>query len=235
MSEDSAAERPAWMIVAGAHSATDGSRPVLPKRPVLLAVARRGLPHLVEATIIPAVLFFVIVSTIGASAAMAAVLVWTYGAILRRVLRSEPIPGILLLATLGLTVRTLVGLLSGSTFAYFIQPVAATVVLATLFLGSVLIGRPLIARLADDFCPISPDVAQRPRVVRLFAGLTILWAGVQLLSAVTTFGMLVSLPVAMFVAFKTIASLGITAAAISVTVVWALRIAHHEQLAFAST
>jgi hypothetical protein len=235
MSEAITVERPAWMIVAGAHPrTTEDSGAALPKRPVLLAVARRGLPSLVEATIVPAVLFFVIVTTIGASAAMAAVLVWSYGAILRRILRSESMPAILILATMGLTIRTLVGLLSGSTFAYFVQPVATTVVLAVLFLGSVLIGRPVIARLADDFCPICPEVARRPGVVQLFTGLTILWAGVHVVTAVITLGMLVSLSVPMFVALKTIACLGVTVAAIVITIVWALRTARNEHLAFAT-
>jgi hypothetical protein len=93
----------------------------------------------------------------------------------------------------------------------------------------------VIARLADDFCPICPDVARRPGVVRLFTGLTILWAGVHVVTAVITLGMLVSLSVPMFVALKTIASLGVTVAAIVITIVWALRTAHNEQLAFATT
>src|SRR6185503_10383273 len=95
-----------------------------------LAVARRGIPNLVEATIIPAILFLVVLATLGAIAAMVAVLAWSYGAILRRTLSGRRVPAILLLATLGLTVRTLVGLASGSTFAYFAQPIATTVVLS---------------------------------------------------------------------------------------------------------
>ena len=118
MSEAIAVDTAPWMLVAGQPPKTTcNGRGALLKRPVLLAVARRGLPNLLEATIVPAVLFFVIVTTIGAAVAMAAVLVWGYGAILRRVLRAEPIPAILMLATLGLTIKTLVGLLSGSTFA----------------------------------------------------------------------------------------------------------------------
>ncbi len=224
-----------WMLVAGAHPKTtrDG-RSALSTRPVLLAVARRGVPNLIEATIVPAVLLFVLVSTIGPTVAMAAVLVWGYGAILRRLLCSERIPAILMLATLGLTMKTLVGLLSGSTFAYFLQPVATTVVLAGVFFGSVLIGRPVIARLAHDFCPIAPEVASRPGVVRLFAGLTILWAGVHIVTAATTLGMLVSMSVPMFVALKTVACLSITVAAIVITVSWALRTARSEQLTFAA-
>jgi hypothetical protein len=223
-------------MLGGAHPTTsqDGAT-ALSKRRVLTAVARRGVPNLVEATVIPAVLFFVIVTTIGPGVAMAAVLVWAYGAILRRVLRAERIPGILMLATLGLTMRTLVGLLSGSVFAYFVQPVATTVVLAGVFLGSVVIGRPVIARLAHDFCPISPEVAKRPEILRLFVGLTILWAGVHLLTAATTLGMLVSMSVPMFVAAKTVACLGITLAAIAITVTWALRTANRAQLVFVTS
>ena len=62
--------------------------------------------------------------------------------------------------------------------------------LGIVVLGSVLIGRPLISRLAHDFCPIDPEVLLRPAVVQLFVGLTLLWAGVHLLTAATTFGML---------------------------------------------
>ena len=158
-----------WMLVDGGgadrpqvHPTCESSSP---------AVARRGLPNLIEATVIPAVMFFVVVKTINAPVAMAAVLVWAYVAIMRRSSRI-PIPAILVLATLGLTVRTLVGLVSESTFGYLISR-ATTVAPAVLFLGSVVIGRPVIARLAHDFCPLAPEVAARPAVLRLFGGLTV--------------------------------------------------------------
>ena len=178
-------------------------------------------------------MFFVLVKTVNAPTAMAAVLIWAYAAILRRVVRGTKIPAILLLATLGLTVRTAVGLASGSTFAYFIQPIATTVALAAVFLGSVAIGRPVIARLAHDFCPLAPDVADRPAVLRLFGGLTMLWAFVHIVTAALTFGMLTTMPVATFVAFKTVACLGVTVGAIVITVFWAFRVVHSEQLVFA--
>ena len=111
---------------------------------------------------------------------------------------------------------------------------ATTVVLAVVFLGSALIGRPVIGRLAHDFCPIGPGVADRPAVARLFGGLTMLWAGVHLLSALTTLGMLIAMPVAMFVAVKTVTSFAISAAAVVVTITWALRIVHSERLVFAT-
>ena len=201
---------------------------------MLLAVGRRSLPHLVEATIVPAVLFAVVVATVGPGAAMAVALAWAYVAVLRRVVAGRTVPSILVLATLGLTIRTVVGLASGSTFAYFVQPVATTVALTAVFLGSVLIGKPVIARLAHDFCPISPEVAGRPGVLRLFAGLTVLWAGVHLLTAATTLSMLVSMPVATFVAVKTVVCFAITVTAVAVTIWCALRTARTEGLVFAA-
>jgi hypothetical protein len=235
MSEAIAVESPPLILVPAAHAeANHDGHARLSKGAVVLAVARRGLPHIAEATLVPAILFFVIVTTVGAAIAMATVLVWGYGAILRRVLRGARIPTVLLLATLGLTVKTLVGLLSGSTFAYFLQPVATTVVVAGVLVGSLLIGRPLVARFAHDFCPVAPDVASRPAVVRLFIGLTVLWAGAQLLTAAVTFGMLVTLSVPMFVALKTVVYVAISITAIVITVFWALRTARTEQLTFAA-
>ncbi|HEX4531095.1 MAG TPA: hypothetical protein VIA11_16980, partial [Acidimicrobiia bacterium] len=84
-----------------------------------------------------------------------------------------------------------------------------------------------------DFCPISPEVAARPSVARLFAGLTVLWATVQLVNASATLGMLFSLPTTLFVVLKPAASLLISAAAVTITVCWALRTAHREELVFA--
>jgi hypothetical protein len=205
----------------------------LPKVPVLLAVARRGLPRIIEATVVPAIVFLVVNSTLGTTAAMVAVLACGYGMIVVRRLLGRQVPALLMIATLGLTVKTLVGVVSGSAFAYFLQPIATTVAVGAVFFASVLLGRPFIARVAHDFCPIPPEVARRPSVIRLFAGLTLLWAAVQLVNAAGTFGMLVSLPVGEFVALKTIMSLSLSAAAITITIAWALRTAKRERLMFA--
>jgi hypothetical protein len=222
------------MLVSSDHEhRTSTEESMFSKRSVMVAVGRRSLPHLLEATLIPAVLLYVTLVVFSPVIAMTVVLVWTYGAVLRRVVRGNRIPGVLMLATIGLTMRTVVGLLTGSTFMYFIQPVATTVVLSAVFFGSTLIGRPLVARLASDFCPLSADIEDRPGVARLFSGLTLLWAGIHLANAATTFGLLVSLPVATFVALKTGASLAITFGGIVLTVSWAIRIARRENLIFA--
>jgi hypothetical protein len=56
---------------------------------------------------------------------------------------------------------------------------------------------------------------------------------VHLVNAAATVGLLVSLPVPLFVLLKTASGMGISALAIVVTVTWALRTARREQLVFA--
>jgi len=205
----------------------------LSKARVLLLLARRSLPSLIEATVAPAVIFYVCLVFIGPGVAMLAVLAWSFGALARRLVFGRRIPAILVLAILGLTVRTVLGILSG-TFIYFLQPVITTLVLSAAFFGSLGFGEPIISRLASDFCPLSPEIARRPAIVRLFSGLTMLWAGVHFLTAAVTFGLLMSVPTTTFVLLKTLISLGITVSAIVVTVSWSIRTARAEDLVLAS-
>jgi intracellular septation protein A len=218
------------MLVAA--TSTDEPGGLLSKPRVLAVLGRRSLPSLLEATVIPAIIFYVFLVNIGPGAAMLAVLTWSYGAVARRLVSGQKIPGILMLAVLGLTVRTIFGIMSG-TFIYFLQPVVTTLALAAVFLGSMMFGQPIIGRLAGDFCPLSPEIANRPAILRLFSGLTLLWAGVHLLTAATTFALLVSLPTETFVALKGVACLAITIGAIVLTVSLSIRTARAENLVMA--
>jgi intracellular septation protein A len=222
------------MLICASAAGDDAPHVPISRIRVLKVLGRRSLPSLIEATIIPAILLYIFFAMFGPVVAMLSVLAWSYGAVLRRVVSGQPIPGVLLLAVTALTVRTIVGIASG-TFLYFLQPVATTLVLAGIFVGSMFFGRPIIARMAGDFCPISADIAERPAIVRLFAGLTLMWAGVHFLSAVTTFAMLTSLPTETFIAVKSFVSLGITISAVAITIHWSIRTARAENLIFVHT
>jgi len=206
----------------------------LPRQRLLLAVARRGLPGILEASLIPAVIFLLANTFLGVRGAMVAVLVWGCASVSWRCHRGRAVPTLVIVALCGLAVRTLVGVASGSTFAYFVQPIATTIAIASVLVLSVLLGRPMVSRFAHDFCPISSDVAKRPAVIELFAGLTVLWAAAQLVTAAATLGMLLSLNTTLFVLLKPVVTMGISAVAIAVTIWWALRTAHREELVFAT-
>jgi len=134
---DAVQDHPAGADDGGVH---DAAAPL--QLPSLGAIARRTVPHLLEATIVPAALFYGVLVRIGAGAAMVATLVWSFAALARRLVRGERVPAILLLALGGLTARTAVGVLSGSAAMYFVQPVITTAVMAAVFLGSIAFGRP---------------------------------------------------------------------------------------------
>ena len=202
------------------------------KRAILAMVVRRSGPHLLEATLIPAVLFYSCLVAVGLGAAyVAAVVGWAYAALVRRIVRRDPVPPILVLSVVGITIRTLVAVVSRSSFIYFFQPVLGSVAMGGVFLISIAVGRPLIATLAGEFWPITAEVHARPGVLRLFRRLTLLWAGVNLASAVLTTGLLVSLPLGAFLAMKQLCGLGLTATAVFLTVSMSLRTARREGLA----
>ncbi|HZQ75997.1 MAG TPA: VC0807 family protein [Acidimicrobiia bacterium] len=200
------------------------------KSAILVMVTRRSGPHLLEATVIPAVLFYACFVVVGLGAAYAAAVGWSYAVFVRRIVRHEAIPPILVLGVIGVTLRTIIAVLSDSSFVYFFQPVLASAAIGVALLISVAIGRPLIAFVAGEFWPLTSEEAARPRVHQLFRRLTVLWAGVSLASALLTTGLLVSLPVGAFLALKQVCGLGLTAAAVCLTVSMSLRTARREGL-----
>jgi hypothetical protein len=200
------------------------------KASVVQAVGRRMVPYLVEATIIPTVLFYGFFIAFGLRWAIVAALGWTYAALGRRVVTKRPVPGLLMLATLGISVRTVIYLLSGNEFVYFFQPIMRTVATASVFALSVLFGRPLIARFADDFCALGPELQLRPAIVRLFRRLTYLWAAVNALAAAATLTLLLTVPVGVFVGTATASAWVITCTGVVLTVSESVRTARREGL-----
>lgn len=217
---------------------TDAADPAWTMHPsrwrVARAVGLRLVPALIEATLIPTVIFYsVLVSTRQLAWAILAILVWSYAAVVRRALSGRPIPALLMLVCLGVTIRTFVFLFSGNTFVYFAQPILGTLATATAFGASAVIGRPLIGRFADDFCPLAADVRSRPAISRLFRRLTLLWAAVNLVSAITSVTLLLTVPVPVFVGTRTAAAWVLTFTGVLVTCSESVRVARREGLATA--
>jgi hypothetical protein len=201
---------------------------------VVKTVGNRLVPTLIEATLIPTVLFYaVLASTRELVVALLTGLAWSYVAVLRRLLRGREVPALLILTSLGVTIRTIVFLFSGNAFVYFAQPILGTVVTSLAFGVSVLVGRPLIARFAGDFCTLSVEVSDRPAVARLFRRLTLLWAVVNLTSAAVSVVLLVTLPVGAFVGSRTVAMWAITSSGVVATVWESVRVCRREGLATA--
>jgi len=183
-------------------------------------MARHALPHLIEATFIPLILFYAFLWTAGVWGALIAALAWSWTAIIRRAVTGQRIPGILVLGTVGITARTIAAFASGSVFIYFLQPSLTTVVVAGAFLLSVPAGRPLAERLAHDFVPLDPEVLHLPSVKKVFIRITLLWAFVNLANAIVSIALLMSQDVGTFVAAKTIGGMLLVGVAIAMSTIW---------------
>jgi len=183
-------------------------------------MARHALPHLIEATFIPLILFYAFLWTAVVWGALIAALAWSWTAIIRRAVTGQRIPGILVLGTVGITARTIAAFASGSVFIYFLQPSLTTVVVAGAFLLSVPAGRPLAERLAHDFVPLDPEVLHLPSVKKVFIRITLLWAFVNLANAIVSIALLMSQDVGTFVAAKTIGGMLLVGVAIAMSTIW---------------
>jgi hypothetical protein len=211
------------------ESVRDGET-VVAQQPRLRAILGRIALSLLIACFIPALLFYVCLATINVWAALVAALAWCYGVSAWRMATKRQRSGLLMLAAAVLTARTAFAIASGDTFLYFLQPAVTDVGVAAVFFASLATTRPVVARLAPDFFPMSADVAKRPRIQRLFWHLTLLWALVCLGKATVTVSLLVSQSTMTFVVVKSICLLSITTLAITATVLAAVWVARKEGL-----
>ncbi len=202
----------------------------VPHRPTLVAVIRRVSLSLLIAVVVPAVVFYVVFVLAGVWTAIGAALVWSYGAIAWRALTRRRTSGLLILAAILLTGRTVLAAVADSTWLYFLQPVISDGAVAVLFLLSLATARPMVARLAGDFYPMDHELAARPRVRRLFRWLTILWAVLGLAKATMTLWLLQSQSLEVFVLAKSISMLAINLLAACATIALAALVARQEGL-----
>lgn len=206
------------------------STPVPTNRPSLITVIRRVSMSLLIAVVIPTVLFYGFFVLAGVWTAIVAALAWAYGAIGWRAVTGRRTSGLLILAALLLTGRTVLSVLADSTWLYFLQPIISDGVVAVLFLLSLGSARPMVARLAGDFYPMDHELAMRPRIRRLFWHLTVLWAVLGITKATMTLWLLQSQTLGTFLLVKSISMLAINVFAGFATVGLAALVARREGL-----
>ena len=148
------------------------------RRRILREVARRTTISISVGCLVPGLIFYSLYVVAGVWPAITAALLWTYGALTWRKVTGRPVSGLLALAAVVLTLRTVVAFAADSPFLYFLQPVLTDFVVGGIFLASMLTARPVVARMAPDFYPLDDEVATRPGIRRLFSGLTGLWGAI---------------------------------------------------------
>ncbi|WP_239029330.1 VC0807 family protein [Pseudonocardia acidicola] len=181
---------------------------------------RQAARPLLESALIPLALFWVLFTQLGFDAGLVGALGWSALAIGRRLVARRPLPTILVISTLLLVVRTVVGLCTGSAFLYFLQPTVQNFVFALMLLVTIGLDRPLLAKLADDFCAFPEAVTRHPRIKRFFRRVSVLWAVVFLVNGATTLTVLATQTVGDYLMVSTAGSYSVVALGIGLSLWW---------------
>jgi hypothetical protein len=186
-------------------------------------MGRHALPALVESSIGPAALFYATLSFVGFRGALIAAMVWSYAAAGRRIVCRQRVPALLALGLCLLTARSVVAFFTKSAFLYFAQPTAGTIIVALLFFVTALTGRPLVERLAHDFCPLDDRLMDRPVIRRFFLRVSFLWSVVLLANSGFVLWLLVTSSLHAFVIERTLVTWVSMGTGIAISTWWFVR------------
>jgi intracellular septation protein A len=188
--------------------------------PDRMRLVRDVAGHLGESMVIPLALFYGILVSAGLQFALIGALSWAYLAVGVRLVQGGRPPALLLATAALATVQAGLTTASGSPVVFLLQPTAATYLFAAALLVTVPLDRPLIQRLAHDFCPLPADVVSSAPLRRFFQRLSLLWASVLLINASVTLGLLLTTPTTWSVPVATAASMPVVAVGLVMSYTW---------------
>ena len=187
-------------------------------RPALLRAARL----LVETALVPTALLLVLLHTAGLAVSFGAVLAWCVLTVAVRWTLGRRLPGTLVVCLGALSARAIAALALSSAIVYVLQPIVGSIVMAVLFLGSAVIGRPITMRLARDFIHLPAHLVDHRGVRRIFAQTAALWGVGRLLDAAISIAS-VHLGVTVALLSRGLLSGALTALMVVVCAGWGLR------------
>jgi uncharacterized membrane protein len=192
-------------------------------------IAKHALRTMLVVSLLPMAVFYTTMALFGIRAAVVTTVAWFYAGLLPKIVRRKPVLAARVLAAGLLSFRAVVMFITGSSFLYFLQPVAGTVAVALVFAGSAAAGGPLLDRLAHEFCPLPEELSERLRATSFFAQLSVVWALTYLVNAVSTVWLLTNASLSGFVLMKSIMSPVLTTSAVVASyALFRLTVRRHE-------
>jgi intracellular septation protein A len=188
-------------------------------------VVGNALLMLTESVLIPTLILFVAMRTVGAATGLIGVIAWCMVSMGARWVRGKRVPSTMLLVIGILVLRTGVALAFSSVWIFLLQPVAASVLMALLFIGSAVIGRPVTQRLAQDFVHLPERLLTDRRVRRMFVEVAVIWGLSRVMDAAMSLGSL-HYGAEFGVLARGILSIGFTALSIGACTYWGWRRMH---------
>ncbi len=177
-------------------------------------IGRHAATTVLLVSLLPMAVFYVAYTVSGLRTAVLATVSWYYAGLLLKVVRRKPVLAAALLGAGLLSIRTVVMFFTGSAVVYFLQPVAGTLATAVFFAATALAGRPVLDRLAHEFCPFPEELSARLRERRFFTRLSVVWSITYFVNAAGTVWLLTNSSVTGFILLKSVLSPVVTGAAI---------------------
>ena len=159
-------------------------------RAFVRASALRAGRLALEAAVIPSLLLYAALATVGQLWGLILVLVWSGLIVAVRVRSQSTVPRTLLIAVLMLVGRTSLSLALSSIYIYLLQPIAGSLMMAVIFLGSAAIGKPITKHLCRDFIALPQMLFHDKRAHRMFSQVCVLWGASRLIDVGMSMGFL---------------------------------------------
>jgi intracellular septation protein A len=183
-----------------------------------------GAVGLLLGSLLPVGLFYVSYQTWGFSVAVVVVLVWS-ALVFTWHFRRTGGADVFSATTFGFAcVKAAAGLASQNTWLYLAWPSLENLVYGTAFLGSSLLGRPLLAMYAARLYPLGPEVRQSATFQQAFRVVSVAWLVGHGCRAVLRLWLLsIGLPLAVYLVVDTVAGWPINISLVAFTTWYPLR------------
>jgi hypothetical protein len=140
-------------------------------------------------------------------------------AVIRKIV-TKSVPGLVSISLIVLTVQTLAAIITGNLWIFLLHFPLANLALCLLFARTARGHSPIAARLAAEVIGLRCPAIHQQRMHRFFQHVTVLWAGVFLLLAVSLGALLATVPVDTYIPIWAGTTIGLIAAGIGASTVW---------------
>jgi hypothetical protein len=144
--------------------------------------------------------------------------IW-FTAVIRK-LATGSVPGLVMISMVVLTVQTVAAIVTGSLWIFLVHFPIANLGLCLLFARTARGHSPIAARLAAEVIGLRCPPIHQPRLHHFFQHVTVLWAGVFLLLAVSLGVLLATVPVAIYIPVWAVTTVTLIAVGIGASALW---------------
>ena len=140
-------------------------------------------------------------------------------AVIRKLVTGS-VPGLVTISLIVLTVQTVVAIATGNLLIFLVHFPVANLGLCIVFAWTARGHSPIAGRLAAEVIGLRCPAVHQPRLHRFFQNVTVLWAGVFGLLAVSLGVLLAAVPVATYVPVWAVTTVALIVAGIAASALW---------------